>query len=157
MAFRWRADDGQTWNGLDSFVIFQGIPTSIAKEPYIFVIFQGGPDPLSPPPLDPHMTFMLSKFCTTLRCALVRLSVQFAFHTFLLAPRTFTAGCFSQETVRCQFNLTRTLMSILSLTISGSTNTFLELNKNTILLKPCQWKFRLGSGRTQNKLLNCRE
>ena len=29
--------------------------TSIAKEPYIFVIFQGGVDPLSPPPLDPQM------------------------------------------------------------------------------------------------------
>ena len=31
--------------------------TSIAKEPYSIVIFQGGPDPLSPPPppLDPHM------------------------------------------------------------------------------------------------------
>ena len=28
-------------------VIFQGIRTSIAKEPYIFVIFQGG---LTPPP-----------------------------------------------------------------------------------------------------------
>ena len=26
-------------------VIFQGIRTSIAKEPYIFVIFQGGPKP----------------------------------------------------------------------------------------------------------------
>ena len=35
-------------------MIFQGIRTSIAKEPYIFVIFQGGPNPLSPP-LDPHM------------------------------------------------------------------------------------------------------
>ena len=30
---------------LGSFVIFQGIRTSIAKEPYIFVIFQGGGDP----------------------------------------------------------------------------------------------------------------
>ena len=28
---------------------FQGIRTSIAKEPYIFVIFQGGPDPLPSP------------------------------------------------------------------------------------------------------------
>ena len=37
---------------LGSFVIFQGIRTSIAKKPYIFVIFQGGPDPLSSP-LDP--------------------------------------------------------------------------------------------------------
>ena len=54
MAYRWRTDDGPTWNGLGSFVIFQGIPTSIAKEPYIFVIFQGGPRP-PVPPLDPHM------------------------------------------------------------------------------------------------------
>ena len=43
MAFRWRADDGPTLNGwLGSFVIFQGIWTSIAKKPYIFVIFRGG-------------------------------------------------------------------------------------------------------------------
>ena len=35
---------------LGSFEIFQGIWTSIAKRPYIFVIFQGGggPDPCSP-------------------------------------------------------------------------------------------------------------
>ena len=34
---------------LRSFVIFQGIQTSIAKKPYIFVIFQGGGlDPLPP-------------------------------------------------------------------------------------------------------------
>ena len=37
---------------LGSFVIFQGTRTSIAKKPYIFVIFQGGgrggPDHLSP-------------------------------------------------------------------------------------------------------------
>ena len=31
-----------------SFVIFQGIWTSIAKELYMFVIFHGGPDSLSP-------------------------------------------------------------------------------------------------------------
>ena len=48
MAFRWRANDGQTLNyGFCSFVNFQGILTGIAKKPYIFVIFQGA-DPLSP-------------------------------------------------------------------------------------------------------------
>ena len=31
-------------------MIFQGIRTSFAKKPYIFVIFQGGLDPLSPTP-----------------------------------------------------------------------------------------------------------
>ena len=41
---------------------FQGIRTSIAKEPYRFVILQAGgegegPDSLSPP-LDPHMIFI---------------------------------------------------------------------------------------------------
>ena len=42
---------------LGSFVIFQGIRTSTAKEPYIFVIFQGGGGgggvrtPCPPPPL----------------------------------------------------------------------------------------------------------
>ena len=49
MARRCWADDDPTLNdGLAAFVIFQGIRTSIAKEPYIFVIFQGGPDPMSP-------------------------------------------------------------------------------------------------------------
>ena len=48
MAFRWQADDGPTLNaGLVAFD-FKEIRTSIAKEPYVFVIFQGGPDPLSP-------------------------------------------------------------------------------------------------------------
>ena len=48
------------WFG--SFVIFHGIQTSIAKKPFIFVIFQGvGPDPLSPS-LDPPM--YLTTRCT---------------------------------------------------------------------------------------------
>ena len=52
MAFRWRADNGTTWQLYD----FQRIRTSIARKPYIFVIFQGGggPDPLSAP-MDPRM------------------------------------------------------------------------------------------------------
>ena len=29
----------------------------LLKNPYIFVIFQRGQDPLSPPPLDPHMVY----------------------------------------------------------------------------------------------------
>ena len=50
MAFRWWADDGPTLNAEISFVIFQGILTSIANKSYIFVIFQGGggPDPMTP-------------------------------------------------------------------------------------------------------------
>ena len=42
----------ECWPG--SFVILRGIRTSIAKKPFIFVIFSGGPDP-SPPPLDPRV------------------------------------------------------------------------------------------------------
>ena len=38
---------------LGSFVFFKGVRTSIAKKPYIFVIFQGWGGPF--PPLDPHM------------------------------------------------------------------------------------------------------
>ena len=67
MAFLWRADDGPTLNAgwLGSFVIFQGIQTSIAKKPYIFVIFQGGgggggSGPLVPPSGPPHA---ISVFC----------------------------------------------------------------------------------------------
>ena len=49
MVFRWQADDGPTLNAALVASDFQGIRTSIAKKPYIFVIFQGvGPDPLSP-------------------------------------------------------------------------------------------------------------
>ena len=53
LAGRWWPNN-ECWNG--SFVIFQRIRTSIAKKPYIFVIFQGrGSEP--PPPLDPSMKF----------------------------------------------------------------------------------------------------
>ena len=48
MTFRWRADDGPTLNAGLVAAIFQGIRTCIARKPYIFVIFQGGPDPLAP-------------------------------------------------------------------------------------------------------------
>ena len=42
---------------LRSFVVYSGNPTSIAKKPYIFVIFQGGGVSGPPvPPLDPLMT-----------------------------------------------------------------------------------------------------
>ena len=56
--FKWRLAgrpmmaQHQCWLG--SFVNFQGIRTSIAKKHYIFVIFQGCPDPLSPHPLWIH-------------------------------------------------------------------------------------------------------
>ena len=40
-------------------MIFKGIRTSIAKKPYIFVIFQGGLDPLSTP-LDPRMVWLFT-------------------------------------------------------------------------------------------------
>ena len=56
MAFHWRADDGPTLNAGLVAAIFQGIRTSIARKPYIFVIFQGGGGFGPPvPPLDPHM------------------------------------------------------------------------------------------------------
>ena len=44
MAYRSRADDVPLNAGF-----FQGIRTSIAKKPYIFVIFQGGSGPPVPP------------------------------------------------------------------------------------------------------------
>ena len=51
MAFCWWADDGPTLNaGLAAFVIFQGIQTSIAEKPYIFVNFHRGSGPPVPPP-----------------------------------------------------------------------------------------------------------
>ena len=45
-----RADDGPTVIAGLVAAIFQGIRTCIARKPYIFVIFQGSPDPLPPPP-----------------------------------------------------------------------------------------------------------
>ena len=60
-ANKWRFAGGQIprpniecWLG--SFVIFQGIRTSIAKDPYTLVIFRGGDGSGPPvPPLDPQM------------------------------------------------------------------------------------------------------
>ena len=42
MAIRWRADNGLTLNAGLVALYFRGIRASIAKKPYIFVIFQGG-------------------------------------------------------------------------------------------------------------------
>ena len=53
MEFPWRANNGPKLNAGLVAVIFQGIQNIIAKKPYIFVIFQGGPDPLPPPPPPP--------------------------------------------------------------------------------------------------------
>ena len=64
---RWRAADGPTLNaGLVASRFFQGIWTRIAEKPYIFAIFQGGLDPLSPPPppLDPHMQPFYFTICS---------------------------------------------------------------------------------------------
>ena len=49
MAFRWWADDGPALNAGSLALALQGIRTSTAKKPYIFVIFQvgAGLDPLS--------------------------------------------------------------------------------------------------------------
>ena len=47
MTFRWRADNGP----FRSSVTSQGIRTSMAKEPYIFVIFQGAGILVPCPPL----------------------------------------------------------------------------------------------------------
>ena len=58
MAFCWRADNGPKLDAeLVALWFFKGIRTSIAKKPYIFVIFRGGGGgggvrPLVPP-LDP--------------------------------------------------------------------------------------------------------
>ena len=48
-AIKWRFAGGAIMAQLGSFVIFQGVRTSIAKEPYIFVIFQEGSGPPAPP------------------------------------------------------------------------------------------------------------
>ena len=65
---------GRSWPNIDcwlgSFVIFQGIRTSIAKEPYSIVIFRGGgerryPYPCPPPHLDPRIIV-----CCCVRCIL---------------------------------------------------------------------------------------
>ena len=44
---------GHRWPNIEcwlgSLVIFQGIQTSIARKPYIFVVFQGGSGPPVPP------------------------------------------------------------------------------------------------------------
>ena len=58
MPLKWRFSGGlmmaniECWLG--SIVIVQEVRTIIGKKPYIIVIFQGGPDPQSPP-LDQRM------------------------------------------------------------------------------------------------------
>ena len=62
----------ECWPG--SFVIFQRIQTSIAKKPYIFLIFQGGggPEPLSPP-LDWRLKlYKVERKANMLKCCLRR-------------------------------------------------------------------------------------
>ena len=48
MALRWPVDNGPKLNLASRFVIFQGIRTSIAKKPYVFVIFKGSGPPVPP-------------------------------------------------------------------------------------------------------------
>ena len=65
MTFHWRGDDSHILNAgfvRGSSVIFQGVHTSNAKKPYMFVIFQElGPDPLSPAPPHPSgSTYVLT-------------------------------------------------------------------------------------------------
>ena len=55
MAFRWRADNGQTLNTGLVAAIFQGIWTCFARKPYIFCDFSGGGVWTPVPPLDPHL------------------------------------------------------------------------------------------------------
>ena len=69
MAFYWRTDGGPTLNvGFGSCVVLPRIRTSIAKKPYIFVIFQGGSGP-PVPPLDPHMNLIYAILvCISFSC-----------------------------------------------------------------------------------------
>ena len=59
--FKWRFAGMPMMAQLSSFMIFQGIPTSIAiRNPIFFCFFSGGdPDPLAPLPLDPRMSWLL--------------------------------------------------------------------------------------------------
>ena len=50
MAFRWRADDDPTLKAGLVALLFLGILASIAKKPYIFMIFRGGGGVKSPCP-----------------------------------------------------------------------------------------------------------
>ena len=64
MAFRWRADDDPTLNAGLVAVIFQGIRTSIAKEPYIFCNFLGGSGPPVPPSGSAHALYNTCTYTT---------------------------------------------------------------------------------------------
>ena len=48
LAAWWRADDEPALNTSLVAAIFQEIRTCIARNPYSFLFFRGGPDPLSP-------------------------------------------------------------------------------------------------------------
>ena len=66
MAFCQQEDNGPTLNAGLVAVVFQGIRTSIAKEPYIFVIFQGGVRTPFPPSGSAHVWYVLTYILSTL-------------------------------------------------------------------------------------------
>ena len=67
LSARQRNDNGPTLNAGLVAVVFQGIRTSIAKEPYIFVIFQGGGSgPPFPPSGSAHVWYVLTYILSTL-------------------------------------------------------------------------------------------
>ena len=79
-AIKWRADDGPTLNAGLVAAIFQGIQTCIARKPYIFVCFQGGPDPLSPLWI---RTCQWIKARNSIQLKLVKMKAQFIFYLAL--------------------------------------------------------------------------
>ena len=69
---------------LPSFVVLQGIRTSIAKKPYIFVI--------PPPPLDPHM-IILQYFWPLLSSHLSLRSFEWPFYTGFIVQNYYITLC----------------------------------------------------------------
>ena len=57
MSFRWRADDDPTLNACLKALWCSGGPHQYNLETLYFCDFSGGPDPLSPPPLEPRMSY----------------------------------------------------------------------------------------------------
>ena len=91
MAFRWRADDGPT---LNAGLVFQVFWTSIAKKPYIVVIFVcvcggGGGSGPPVPSLDPPMKRYLAVTAPPLRIATILTTFDQKFSLAMEIAQTF--------------------------------------------------------------------
>ena len=91
-----------TTSFLGSFVIFQGIMNSIAKKPYIFVIFQGRSRPPPPPPPPPRIHACdTCHFDARLDFNIYRVFILLIKSYYSIPFSFYIPNCFSEVVSRC--------------------------------------------------------